>query len=55
MYIRKQKRGMIAQWSNGDSSEGDDGGESANQVFALTGVHTSDADSEEDDVMTNVI
>jgi hypothetical protein len=40
-YLRKQKKGMIAQWSDGDSSEGDDSGESAKQVTALTEVHIS--------------
>jgi hypothetical protein len=44
--------GMIVQWSDGDSSEGDDNGESAKQVIALTGVHISDVESEEDNVMT---
>jgi hypothetical protein len=43
---------MIAQWSDGDSSEGDNSGESAKQVTALTGVHISDVESEEDNMMT---
>ncbi|KAK2423439.1 gag-protease polyprotein [Trifolium repens] len=51
-YLRKQKRGMIAQWSDVDSSEGDNSGESAKQVTALTGVHISDVESEEDNMMT---
>ncbi|KAK2450393.1 gag-protease polyprotein [Trifolium repens] len=35
-YLRKQKRGMIVQWSDGDTSEGEDTGESAKQDTALT-------------------
>jgi chromosome segregation ATPase len=42
---------MIVQWS-GDSSEGEDSGECAKQVTALTGVHISDTESEEDGVMS---
>jgi hypothetical protein len=44
-HLRKQKKGIVAQWSDGDSSEGDDGDESSKQVTALTEVHISDADS----------
>jgi hypothetical protein len=51
-YLKKKKRGVIVQWSDGDSTKGYDSGESAKQVTALTGVHISDADSEEDYVMT---
>jgi hypothetical protein len=51
-YLRKQRKGMIVQWSDGDSSEGEDSGECAKQVTALTGVHISDTESEEDGVMS---
>jgi hypothetical protein len=39
-------------WSDGDSSEGEYNGESAKHVTALTGLHISDAESDDDGVMS---
>ncbi|KAK2421131.1 gag-protease polyprotein [Trifolium repens] len=43
-FLRRQKKGLVVSWSDGDSSEGEDNGESAKHVSALTGLHISDDD-----------
>jgi hypothetical protein len=39
-------------WYDGDSSEGEDNGESVKHVTALTGLHISDTESDNDGVMS---
>jgi hypothetical protein len=48
-YLKKQKKGLTASWSDHDNSEEESDDESARHVTALTGIQVTDAESDDDD------